>query len=213
VIDKHLKWTAHIDHISKKISRTNGILSKLKHTLPVFTLVNIYNALVLPHLNYGVFLWGWKNNKVNTLQKKAIRIISHSRYNSHTSIVFKSLNLLKFGDICALHDLKLCYKIENRQSPEFFSQFHSSIARDDSTYHVNTRFSSNIRLPRLKHEFARNSIAYRYSQIYNNMNPALKAKIYTHSMNGLKSYFKKVKIDSYSTECSIVNCYICNRHN
>ena len=36
-----------------------------------------------------------------------LRIIAYAKYNAHTRPVFKSLLLLKQGDIWRLHDLKL----------------------------------------------------------------------------------------------------------
>ena len=79
-------------------------MTKIKRTLPSHILLNIYNALLLSNLNYGLMLRGWKSNKLFRLQKRAARIVSMSKYNAHTSILFKRLNLLKITDLCALHD-------------------------------------------------------------------------------------------------------------
>ena len=35
-IDEHLSWAQHIEFLSKKIARNVGILSKLKHFLPMY---------------------------------------------------------------------------------------------------------------------------------------------------------------------------------
>ena len=43
ILDKHLSWKPHTDSISKKISKTIGIMTKLKHFLPPTTLKIIYN--------------------------------------------------------------------------------------------------------------------------------------------------------------------------
>ena len=53
ILDDNLKWNSHINMIAKKISKTIGIMKKLKKYLPTSVLLNIYNALVSPHLNYG----------------------------------------------------------------------------------------------------------------------------------------------------------------
>jgi hypothetical protein len=34
ILNKHLKWNSHIDMIAKKISKTNGIMKRLKNILP-----------------------------------------------------------------------------------------------------------------------------------------------------------------------------------
>ena len=38
-INKHLNWNNHIDHISLKISRVVGILTRLRHTVPIDVLL------------------------------------------------------------------------------------------------------------------------------------------------------------------------------
>ncbi len=98
-INNHLNWQSHTNKIANKISKTIGILNKLKHFLPPNTLYSMYNALILPHINYGLLLWGHQAHRIFKLQNKAIRIISLSKYNAHTSPIFKRLQLLKLDDI------------------------------------------------------------------------------------------------------------------
>ena len=58
IINKHLNWNNHIDHISLKISRVIGILTRLRHTVPIDVLLLLYNSLLLPHINYSLLVWG-----------------------------------------------------------------------------------------------------------------------------------------------------------
>ena len=44
----------------------------------------MHNSLIVPHFNYSVLSWGFDTNRLSKLQKRAIRIISRSKYNSHT---------------------------------------------------------------------------------------------------------------------------------
>ena len=98
-----LTWSHHINHISNKLSRICGVLSRLKHYVPVLILKIIYNSLFLSHLNYGITAWGFNvGPRIKTLQKKAIRYISNAKYNSHTTPVFKNLQLLQAVDIFKL---------------------------------------------------------------------------------------------------------------
>ena len=84
LIDKHLKWSTHIEFIANKISKYIGVINRLKHTLPSRVLLTLYNTLILPHLNYGLVLWGHRNERILKLQKRAIRTISNSKFNGHT---------------------------------------------------------------------------------------------------------------------------------
>ena len=103
IIDSNLTWSHHINHISNKLSRICGVLSRLKHYVPVLILKIIYNSLFLSHLNYGITAWGFNvGPRIKTLPKKAIRYISNAKYNSHTTPVFKNLQLLQAVDIFKL---------------------------------------------------------------------------------------------------------------
>ena len=51
------------------ISRSIGALNKLKYILPTSIKIMIYNALILPRINYGLLVWGYENEKIFKLQK------------------------------------------------------------------------------------------------------------------------------------------------
>ena len=53
-LNKHLNWNPHVKIVSNKLVKTVGVLNILKKTLPLNILRIIYNALILPHLNYGI---------------------------------------------------------------------------------------------------------------------------------------------------------------
>ena len=208
ILNENLKWNSHVDMVAKKISKTLGIMRKLKNTLPLNTLLNIYNALILSYLNYGNIIWGDRGKKLFTIQKKAVRIISKSNYNSHTNPLFKKLNILKFPDLCALHDLKFCYKFGNDMLPKYFSS--NLFFRFPVFQQRVTRQSQTLPLPAVSHDFAKNSISYKFPKTFNNVDVSIKMKIDTHSFNGFKTYIKTNYIESYPTDCNIPNCPSCS---
>ena len=128
-IDENLSWEPHIQKISNKIARTLGIMCRLKNFLPTDILRILYNSLILPHLQYSILSWGFKRGRLEKLHKRAIRIISNTKYNSHTDPLFKKLNLLKLKDLFELNVLKLFYKFKNNSLPFYVSNMFS-----DHTY-------------------------------------------------------------------------------
>ena len=58
-LNEHLTWKNHVIKIANTISRSIGILNKLKRCLPQDTLYLLYNSLVLSHINYGILAWGY----------------------------------------------------------------------------------------------------------------------------------------------------------
>ena len=75
----NLAWKHHIDHVAIKMSRTVGLICKLRHFLPRHTLLTIYRSLVTPYLTYGLTAWGKaykpQLEKLLKLQKLALRFI------------------------------------------------------------------------------------------------------------------------------------------
>ena len=53
-----LNWNTHINSIASKISRTVGLLYRLKDIYPQSVLLTLYNTLILPHFHYCLLLWG-----------------------------------------------------------------------------------------------------------------------------------------------------------
>ena len=210
IVDENLKWNFHINALSKKISKILGIMTKLRHSLPPQILLTIYNALILPHLTYGLLIWGWKSDRLFKLQKRAVRIVTGSKYNAHTSGLFKDLNILKLKDLCALQDYTFCYKLQNSMLPDYFQiDMNQRLLNVSSSHSYPTRQGNNLRLPSVRHEFARNSISYKYPVVMNNMPTCFKEKIATHSLFGFKYYFKTTTLQSYVNDCNLPNCFIC----
>ena len=208
ILDDSMKLKSHMNHIVTKISKVVGIINKLKNFLPRGALLNIYNALIVPHLNYGVLLLSKHCDKLFLLQKKAIRAVSCAKYNAHTDGLFISLHVLKVHDICALHALKFCFKLENGLLPDFFHQ--PGIFIKNRFYHnYDSRRNNDYVIPLVKHEFAKSGMRYIIPHYFNQLDICYKEKIYTHSINGLKFYFKNTQISKYSRICNIPSCYIC----
>ena len=75
MINETLSWDDHMNYISSKLSRINGVLARLKHQLPYHVMKTIYNSLFASTMQYGITVWGGASNKqfnrLVTLQKKS----------------------------------------------------------------------------------------------------------------------------------------------
>ena len=124
---------------SSKISVVNGTLRRLKRFLPSDILKTIYNALIQPHLNFGVLLWGKKVKRIKKLQKWALRSITSSKYNAHTEPLFIDLKLLKIEDIYRLSLLKFYFKYKNNLLPNAFCGMFDTIPPTQHNYSTRPR--------------------------------------------------------------------------
>ena len=97
-LDSYLSWEYHIHELSKKLSRANGILSKLRHNSPFDVCLQVYYSIFYSHLIYGCNVWGLTTeeniDKIEVLQKKCIRIMTFSEFTAHTNDIFKELKII-----------------------------------------------------------------------------------------------------------------------
>ena len=110
-IDHNLSWDCHIKEMNAKLSRTNGILSKLHYYVPKKTMLSVYYALFYSHMTYGSLVWSLTTQKnldsVFRLQKKSIGIINFATFNQHTNPLFLDDRIVKFPDVIKLNQLIL----------------------------------------------------------------------------------------------------------
>ena len=122
IIDKHLTWKDHIHQLNIKLNRSLGILSKLKHNLPQTLIKTICYAFFKPHVDYCNTTWSCTSTTnlepINISMKKAVRIMTYSPPDAHSTLLFKALHLLlDFKDTRCLHLGKLMWDIQNNVLP------------------------------------------------------------------------------------------------
>ena len=79
MIDADLSCKYHTDYICHKISKSIGIVAKLRHYIPRPLLLNIYHTLIAPYMNYSICTWRScaqvYQKRLLVLQKRAFRLI------------------------------------------------------------------------------------------------------------------------------------------
>ena len=89
--------------MNAKLSRTNGILSKLCHYVPKKTMLPVYYALFYSHMTN-------------------VRIINFATFNEHTNSLFSEDKIIKFPDI-KLNQLMSVQQFNNKTLPvNFFNR-------------------------------------------------------------------------------------------
>lgn len=210
-VDKNLNWKSHINQTCKKLSKTVGVMNRLKQLLPKATLLTLYNSLCLPHLTYGILAWGAANiGGLMKVQKKAIRIINNTSYNAHTEPLFKSTQLLKLNHLKVLSELRFCYKLEKRSLPIYF--LTKFVTKNEQVHNYRTTHAHLYRTPVIRHTFAKQNLRFRIVETFKNCPSIIINKINTHSLTGFINYTKKYYINTYNNLCFIEGCYICNRN-
>jgi len=111
----------HISNIENKLSRTVGILYKIRHYMPQKTFKMLYYALIHPHLLYDLSIWGSTYpsylKKLSILQNKAIKLISGGSYRCPATPYNCNLKILKLEDLFIIEVGKLVHFHFQRKLP------------------------------------------------------------------------------------------------
>ena len=126
------------------------------------------------------------------MQKRIIRLLGGSRdLFSHTSPLFKKLNLLKFDNLLSLSLLKEIHKVINNNTCEFLRSNHLN---NQSEGRTNLRNQTNVKAPPYRLTKARQSVSYTSAGLYNNLPSDIK---HERSLSSYARKIKKMYINSY----------------
>ena len=138
--------------VSKKLSRANGILSKLRHYASIEICLQVYYAIFYSHLIYGCNIWGLTTeenlNKIVILQKKCVRIMTFSDFRCHTNSLFIELKMLKVREIIKSQQLKLVYEFMNNALPTDLQNLFT-LSSDIHNYQLNSAHKQLLHIPRI----------------------------------------------------------------
>ena len=94
-----------------------------KINAPLDVCKRVYYAIFFSHLINGCNLWSLtpcnKNiARIESLQKKCVRIMTFAPFNAHTNPIFQELELLKVQDVIKTQQLKLVFDFHTGGLPE-----------------------------------------------------------------------------------------------
>ena len=206
-INEFMNWGSHSVKIANKICRTLGVMNCLKRYLPLSALKIMYDSWILSHIQFGIICWGFEWSRLAKLQKRAVRIITNSKYNAHTEPLFKDLHLLKINDIFDVQCMKFWYKFSNNTLPNYF---WSMFQYNSSLYETETRNHDRMHVFPTRTFGARNVLRHHLPELVYQFPADLIRKAKTHSITAFSNHIKHHILESYSYDCIELNCYVCN---
>ena len=171
LIDSKLNWKKHISELTKKLNRATAILAKVRHYVNKSTLKSLYFSLFQSHLNYGCLVWGFAQqgliNKIFRIQKRAIRLITFSKYKCNSSRLFHELGILKIKDHILLCRYDFVHDWIHLRLPQTFNNIFDK--KPPPCYNIR-RNHSKVTLPSRRLEnWGTNSLRYQGSIIHNSL--------------------------------------------
>ena len=130
-MDDKLNWEYHIEKVKSKVRSIIHLLTTVKKSFPPNLKILLYKALLMPHINYCLPIYGSGKGigRLATYMKWGIRVCNNLKYNSHTNSSFRYYKILKFEDLYSLQMLLLGYKyITKSLTPNYYDS--------DLTFHA-----------------------------------------------------------------------------
>ena len=115
LIDRNLNFGPQINAVAIKLKRANGILARLRHSVPKTILISVYYALFFSHLNYCIQIWGQNVSasvsRIQSLQNSTVRIMSFADYHAPVNPLYFDLKIIKYEDLIHIRNATFIYSI------------------------------------------------------------------------------------------------------
>ena len=200
ILDNLLSWKPHLEALSTKLRKANGIISKLRHVIPKAVLLQLYYSFFDSHLRYACQVWGQDTKclRIFKLQKQCMRLITFSRFNSPSSSLFSELKVLKFSDSIKLLNISLLHEVLSNSTPSALTNTYNIKKYPDLH---NTRGNKLGLLTRPQcntTKFGLNSIIYQSIVQWNELQLLYPGTdLTTYSKAKLSELYKSIILSSY----------------
>ena len=148
-LDQNLTFHFHIENTIKKASRSLGALKRASYLIPQNTCITMYNALVLPHLDYCVTVWASVGDtqiqRIQKIQNRGMRIILQCGPRTHIHDMLSKLKWLSVKQRIRFMTCVLVYKIRNSLTPNYLTDTISTISHH---YPTRARMAENLYVSR-----------------------------------------------------------------
>lgn len=145
IIDQCLTWEDHIKSLNLKLRKLIPVCLEVRNYMTRDSKRILYNALILPHITYGIVAWGCthssKLNSLSVTQKRLIKILlkKPSRYSTHE--LFKEMRVLNIHQMYERTTLVFVYR--EFLSGRLLRTFSSTRAADKITLSL-SRMNSTL---------------------------------------------------------------------
>ena len=169
LLDENLSFRTHVDYVCKKLSKSLFCLRRAKTLLNERAMRTLYFATFHSHLLYCANILGCapksETKRITILQKKAIRLLTNSSYNSHTKPLFEKLKILPFDDILYEQKMIFMHSVYNNYAPVSFSNVWTKNIEREQQYEL--RNENNYVLPRPRFEGFKKYPLYSFAKTWN----------------------------------------------
>ena len=200
IIDENLSWKAHIHEISKKVSSGIGALKRVRPFVSMHTAIKIYKGLIEPHFDYCSAVWDGLtqqlSEKLQTLQNRAIRVITKSSYDTSSRFLLSSLDWDNLSVRRAQQKVNLMYKCINNLAPAYLCNLFAP--RTPNYCFRNAK--KKLMLPKPRTDYQKCSFSYSGALLWSNLPYEIRT---SNSLGLFKRSSRRWFSDRYSHKANV----------
>ena len=170
MLDDKLEWKEQVKMVKRKACAGLASLRRLQHVLPTTIKKNVYNAIVLPHLDYCSVVWLDCSKKLcqelEKIQNYGVCILLSKPPKPPSEGLRQVLGWKTLERRRQFMRMALVHRCITGRAPTSISQLVKTNAQFGN---VRTRGKDNLILPKVKTELYRKSFTFRASQDWNRL--------------------------------------------
>jgi hypothetical protein len=172
-VDSNLVWDRHVSRTLQRCYSVLIGLARIRRRIPRQTRQLLIEALVFPHLQYCMSVWG---GCAVTLQKRlqkcinfGVRIVTDLSRRDRVTQYRKELGWLSIDELICVRDLQMMFRLlRETNAPELIRR-HITLRADVSSRSTRASDDGQLEVPRARTEFARRAFLSRATRAWNGL--------------------------------------------
>ena len=140
LIDNKLSWKPHIECVKTKLSRGNGMISKIRYYVNDLCLLNLFYSFIQSHVNYNLINWSSTFptylKPIELKIKSAVRLISFKNKYEHCKPLFLKHNILPLDELIKHKKANFLWKISHGYIRKPLSQYFAQNIRNPLRFNL-----------------------------------------------------------------------------
>ena len=170
-VDQNLTWSDHIRHLSKQITSSVWLLSKVRKLSQEYRII-FYKSYIQAHIDFCNIGWGSSSEtnkqKILRLQKKARRVILD--YNvKDSSQAIDTFKILSIYDRLYLRKVKCMCKAYQHITPDYISEQFTLRNNVNTSVHLRSVSACCFIPPKPRTEYYKHSFIYSGCLVWNSL--------------------------------------------
>ena len=191
MVDQDFNWKSHLLELQTKLSKSVGIIYRVRNILNKSSLNKLLHSLIISHVKYGIICYGRANKTslkpIKILYNQAIRCINFlKRADKNLKQLYLDQKVLSLENIFKLEVGKFCFKYKRDLLPNSFSNFFTEIGEIHN--HSTRNFKNKLYLKKQNKKAGILTLAHTGAKLWNSFPTSLQ------NNNNVHSFCKNLKI-------------------